>query len=73
MTEEQVYEIFKAYFPHIERNVFKWKQAGANAIELLLTWDVALIFTYESKEMWRLETKESYVINRMKGGQKMRC
>ena len=54
MTEEQIYEKFKVYFPYLERNVFKWK--------------IALIFTYESEEMWRLETKESYIVNRMKGG-----
>ena len=46
MAEEQVYEKFKVYFPHLERNVFKWKRVGKYAIELLLTWDVALIFTY---------------------------
>lgn len=68
MTEEQVYEKFKVYFPYIERNVFKWKQVGTYTIELLLTWEIALIFTYESEEMWRLETKESYIVNRMKGG-----
>lgn len=73
MTEEQVYEKFKVYFPYLERNVFKWKQVGTYAIELLLTWEIALIFTYESEEMWRLETKESYIVNRMKGGKKMRC
>lgn len=68
MTEEQVYEKFKVYFPYLERNVFKWKKVGTYAIELLLTWEIALIFTYESEEMWRLETKESYIVNRMKGG-----
>lgn len=68
MTEEQVYEKFKVYFPYLERNVFKWKKVGAYAIELLLTWEIALIFTYESEEMWHLETKESYIVNRMKGG-----
>ena len=68
MTEEQVYEKFKVYFPYLERNVFKWKKVGIYAIELLLTWEIALIFTYESEEMWRLETKESYIVNRMKGG-----
>lgn len=68
MTEEQVYEKFKVYFPYLERNVFKWKKVGIYAIELLLTWEIVLIFTYESEEMWRLETKESYIVNRMKGG-----
>lgn len=68
MTEEQVYEKFKVYFPYLERNVFKWKKVGTYAIELLLTWEIALIFTYENEEMWRLETKESYIVNRMKGG-----
>lgn len=68
MAEEQVYEKFKVYFPYLERNVFKWKKVGTYAIELLLTWEIALIFTYESEEMWRLETKESYIVNRMKGG-----
>lgn len=68
MAEEQVYEKFKVYFPHLERNVFKWKRVGKYAIELLLTWDVALIFTYENEGMWSLETEESYIINKMKGG-----
>ena len=71
MMEKQIYEtykIFKTFFPHLERNVSKWEQIEIHAVKILLTWGKTLIFTYENEGMWSLETEESYIINKMKGG-----
>lgn len=69
--EKQIYEtykIFKTYFPYLERNVSKWEQIEIHTVKILLTWGKTLIFTYENEGMWSLETEESYIINKMKGG-----
>lgn len=70
MNGKTVFEIFKSYFPKLTDEVEIWFINGKNSIRVKMINLQELIFTYNSKYDWRLETIDSY-IKRTKGGSNM--
>jgi len=65
-TPEQIFTIFKDYFPH--NNYVKWEHHSKNAIKITMNDPIIIddgyyIFTYNNEKDWLLETLQHYEAN----------
>lgn len=67
MLQQEVYDVFKRYFPHTVKHVECWFPNGRNSIRIRLKNHHDFIFTYNGKDDWNFETVNCF-IERIKGG-----
>lgn len=66
MTQKDVYEMFKTYFPQFAERAIMWFPNGRNSIRVRQSNGLDFIFTYESAKNWSFETVDNF-IKRSKG------
>lgn len=63
MTVRLLKDTFESMFPY---KPIKWQKAGDKSLYILLDNGVELVFTYNGKQKWRLETAKMFA-NNLKG------
>lgn len=56
----RIKDMFAMMFPHLESNILRWGSNGHYSIYISCKKGPSLVFWYEGKDNWRLETVESY-------------
>lgn len=69
MTQKEVFEIFKQYFPQMKDQIHDWFPNGKHSVRVRLGNGQNIIFTFNGDKNWCLETAESF-INHLKGDKK---
>ncbi len=68
MTHNEVYKWFELYFPiYAGDNIAVWFPNGKNSVRIRQTNGQEFIFTYNEKQDWCFETRDSF-FKRIKGG-----
>lgn len=64
-SQKEVYKTFKLYFPELvgenEEKVDVWFQNGKNSVRVRFKNHAELIFTFNGKQYWKLETVGSWI------------
>ena len=53
-------DIFVDMFPHLADEIVRWGSNGNNSIYMCMKHGLYLVFSYENKSLWKLETMECY-------------
>lgn len=62
MVHQKVFEVFDAYFPNYSgENAEAWFANGKNSIRVRLKNQQELVFTYQGKSGWKLETVKCFL------------
>lgn len=62
MVHQEVFKLFDLYFPEYNKEKAEvWFANGKNSIRIRLKNKQELIFTYNGKDDWKLETVKSFL------------
>lgn len=62
MVHQEVFKLFDLYFPEYSKEKAEaWFANGKNSIRIRLKNKQELIFTYNGKDDWKLETVKSFL------------
>ena len=61
MIRKDVFEAFKDITHMSDERIDTWFPNGRNSVRIRLKTKQELIFTYQSKNYWRLETKGAFL------------
>ena len=61
MTHDKIYEKFKLKLMLIDSEIDCWYPNGKNSIRIRSYMYGEMIFTYQSKDVWKIESVESYL------------
>lgn len=68
MSQKEVFNKFKYYFPKFAEASEMWFPNGKNSVRVRLNNRKEIVFTFNSELDWRFETVESFMKNMLKGG-----
>lgn len=68
MSQKEVFNKFKLYFPKFADASEMWFPNGKNSVRVRLNNRKEVVFTFNSELDWRFETVESFMKSMVKGG-----
>jgi hypothetical protein len=60
----ELFKVFKKVYPITDEEIKCWFTNGKNSVRVRLRIGVDLIFTYDSKKNWKIETVDSWLDDR---------
>lgn len=60
MLQKKVFDIYKKMFV-VDDEIESWVANGPNSIRIRLKSKKEIVFTYQNKARWKLESRESFI------------